>query len=434
MKYFNNINSLSDLKTRYRKLALELHPDRGGDEDKFKDMSAEFSLLYEVWKNRKDESGTIREENRTEESYNDFTNRFYREQKWTGSNRFKYSGDNAKIVADVRQYAKLRFPQFTFSITQDNRGSWTSSINVNLMQSPYKIYPTDYDGKIYAGEDINYHRDKYADMTPEVRDALFDVWGYLQSFNYDYSDAMMDYFDRGFYGHLEIGKHNNPCKIETNRKFRTGGDAPKEFRWKDGPAHAAIRKAMRGNEFGYVTKHVGYDANGKSIYKDDIAGGLYFGNYGYYNGQKHFTEKEYSQPSIAERVKEKLAAVGVEVVREARHNTYGAYVFSKLRFVGYTPEIETALAAEDKAKEDAYKAFLAKQNEPRTEKPQKIENAGNIIIEDYSERAIAVFGETKRYAEMLKNLGGRFNRNLRGRAGWIFSKKHEKAVREVLTA
>ena len=437
MKYFKNLSSLSELKSQYRKLALELHPDRGGDEEAFKEMGNEFSLLYEVWKNRKEESGEIREENKTSESANDFTGRFYEEQGWTGCNRDKYGYDNAKIVADVREYAKLRFPQFTFSITQDNRGCWTSSINVYLMQSPYKIYPNDEDGKIYAGKGL-YRSDKYSEMTPEVRDAVFDVWDYLQTFNYDHSNAMYDIFDKGFYGNLEIGKRDKPYKVEVNRKFRTGGNAPEEFKWKDGPAHAAIKKAMGGNEWGYKELTC-RDENGRTIYAadgyaktaPDVKGGLFLGSYRYYGSSKKFDIKEYSQPSVQKRIMERLKAAGVLAVT----NGY------RIKFAGYTPETEAALAAEDKAKEEAYKAFLAKQGAPKEkaeskeiEKPQAVETLGSITIEDYSEKAIAVFGETKQYAELLKSLGGKFNRNLRGRAGWIFSKKRESAVREALVA
>lgn len=59
-----------------------------------------------------------------------------------------------------------------------------------------------------------------------------------------------------------------------------------------------------------------------------------------------------------------------------------------------------------------------------------------LEIVDYSEKAIAVFGDTKAIKEQLKELGGRFNSalNYQGgkRAGWIFSKKQADKVREFL--
>lgn len=56
-----------------------------------------------------------------------------------------------------------------------------------------------------------------------------------------------------------------------------------------------------------------------------------------------------------------------------------------------------------------------------------------IEIVDYSEKAIAVFGDTKTAKDQLKSLGGRFNPSLKHngvkRAGWIFSKKQMDKVR-----
>lgn len=45
--------------------------------------------------------------------------------------------------------------------------------------------------------------------------------------------------------------------------------------------------------------------------------------------------------------------------------------------------------------------------------------------EYYSDKSIAVFGETKPWATNLIALGGKFNANLKGRTGWIFSRKKE---------
>lgn len=49
--------------------------------------------------------------------------------------------------------------------------------------------------------------------------------------------------------------------------------------------------------------------------------------------------------------------------------------------------------------------------------------AGTVQIVDYSEKAVAVIGETKAIKDQLKALGGAFNFRLSCGAGWIFSKK-----------
>lgn len=63
-------------------------------------------------------------------------------------------------------------------------------------------------------------------------------------------------------------------------------------------------------------------------------------------------------------------------------------------------------------------------------KPLGITNGVQII--DYSEKAIAVIGDTKAIKETLKSLGGRFNNRLSCGAGWIFSKKKEQEVKSKL--
>lgn len=64
--------------------------------------------------------------------------------------------------------------------------------------------------------------------------------------------------------------------------------------------------------------------------------------------------------------------------------------------------------------------------------------SGNLNFEiiDYSEKAIAVFGDTKPIKGKLSNLGGSFNKflNYRGekKPGWVFSKKKEMELRREL--
>ena len=69
--------------------------------------------------------------------------------------------------------------------------------------------------------------------------------------------------------------------------------------------------------------------------------------------------------------------------------------------------------------------------EPKQNKPNTIEAKGVQII-DYSEKAIAIVGETRAIKETLKNLGGRFNSHLSCGAGWIFSKTKEATLRDAL--
>ena len=47
----------------------------------------------------------------------------------------------------------------------------------------------------------------------------------------------------------------------------------------------------------------------------------------------------------------------------------------------------------------------------------------DVTIVDYSDKAIAIQGNTKPIKELLKTLGAHYNQNLRGGCGWVASKK-----------
>lgn len=72
--------------------------------------------------------------------------------------------------------------------------------------------------------------------------------------------------------------------------------------------------------------------------------------------------------------------------------------------------------------------------EPKQNKTTDTETIGakGIQIIDYSEKAIAIVGDTRAIKDTLKTLGGRFNAHLTCGAGWIFSKAKESTLREAL--
>ena len=92
---------------------------------------------------------------------------------------------------------------------------------------------------------------------------------------------------------------------------------------------------------------------------------------------------------------------------------------------------------------DEYKVIEPKAKK-NSVKPEKVEEAKDVEavtaegleIVDYSEKAIAVFGDTKAIKDQLKELGGRFNPALKyngeKRAGWIFGKKQADKVKELI--
>jgi len=58
----------------------------------------------------------------------------------------------------------------------------------------------------------------------------------------------------------------------------------------------------------------------------------------------------------------------------------------------------------------------------------------DLTVEEYSEKALVVRGETQEHKEQLKELGGKWNARLRGGGGWIFSKKKEADVMEYISS
>ena len=93
---------------------------------------------------------------------------------------------------------------------------------------------------------------------------------------------------------------------------------------------------------------------------------------------------------------------------------------------------------------DEYKVIepKVKKSSVKAEKVEKAKEVEAVTVEgleivDYSEKAIAVFGDTKAIKEQLKELGGRFNPSLNyngeKRAGWIFSKKQADKVKELIS-
>lgn len=79
---------------------------------------------------------------------------------------------------------------------------------------------------------------------------------------------------------------------------------------------------------------------------------------------------------------------------------------------------------------------IAKKSSVKPEKVEEAVTAAGLEIETYSEKAIAVFGDTKSVKEQLKELGGHFNMHLRykdgTRAGWIFRRDQADKIKALI--
>lgn len=58
MKWFQNIETLKDLRKEYRRLAVQHHPDNGGSEDVIKEINSEYDILFKRMKSDFEQNDT----------------------------------------------------------------------------------------------------------------------------------------------------------------------------------------------------------------------------------------------------------------------------------------------------------------------------------------------------------------------------------------
>lgn len=409
MKYFKNISTLSELKKAFRVLVIANHPDKGGDTKNMQEINAEFETLYNSLSAGKEETtNTGYETDYQGATAQEYAQHVYEEYGWTGKN---YTGEHdlQKLAKIFRDWLRKVYPSCKFSVVT-SRGYRTVEITLSVADfNPFT-------GENKKHYDISrYDVETDSELTDRAKDMFANIRNYVNTYNYDHSDLMADYYDTNFYISLAIGQYENPFKIEIPKERRANGAAAPSFHWEDGPAHKALKKALGKHYFA------------KEEFKDGAA--LVLGDTTYYNGKEGFSPlyRYCSGTTPARRCIEKLAKIGV--ICELFHGC--------VKFLGYTPEMEKALKEEDEARERAFKEWQDRQNRKQEEaqEPEQKETAqavDGLEIVDYSEKAVAVFGETMEIREQLKALGGRFNPSLRygngKRAGWVFPKSKREEL------
>ena len=427
MKYFNNIKSFSDLKKQYRKLVLDNHPDKGGTIEVMQEINKEFEQIFNVWKDKKETEDNTGYANDYEgATAKEYTNNVYNEYGWTGSRRDRwYSREELKEI--FAKWLRKTYKNCIFSI---NLGGY-KGICVRLLKADFNPFIGDVKMK-YSFSRYSINEDP--ELNERAKDMFNNIHNFCMSYNYDHSDIYTDYFDVGFYFDMEIGSGKTPFKVEISKDRRTSGGVSPEFKYKEGPVHQAIKKVLGKQYFEIITLYRG-------IHKGEhlVLGESYF-----YQDKETFHGLQYSGYKTQKNKIEKLLSVGI--ITEC----LGSYI----KFIGYTPEVEKALAEEDRAKEEAYKKWQEEQTKGTAGKSdkentaygdgekslfsdgQESEKIGAFELVNYSEKAFAVVGDTREIKDLLKENGGRFNPALTVNgvkcAGWIFSKKSLQAVRLAL--
>lgn len=74
MRWFNQPQTLEDLKKQYKQLAVKHHPDKGGNTTDMQEINAEYDRLFELLKNthKNAEGQTYTTQTETTETANDF--------------------------------------------------------------------------------------------------------------------------------------------------------------------------------------------------------------------------------------------------------------------------------------------------------------------------------------------------------------------------
>lgn len=221
MKYFTNCTTLEALKKEYRRLCMVHHPDRGGDTATMAAINEEYDAVFPAIKlayNRTAETPTT-------ETAQSTRSEFYTANGWKGSNYD--AGRSLKEIAQlVRKFVKEQFPTYKFSV-RTSYASMCQELHVEMKEAPCKIYKgfdeltkeekntvvrkatrnsvfglsswTDAELKAEFERIWNTQGNFYRVFSEQIQAAVEAVDGYVQSFNREDCDGMIDYFDVNFY-------------------------------------------------------------------------------------------------------------------------------------------------------------------------------------------------------------------------------------------
>lgn len=207
MKHFKDISSLENLKKQFRSLAMENHPDKGGDSEIMKQINNEYDNLFPIWKN-------ISAASNSETSYST-RSEFYTQNGWKGENYSSNLGTK-EIAAIIRNYVKEIYSDCKFSVRYESY-SGGSSFSVRLMEAPFNIFE---DGRELESLSINqYHLGASTQgMTENASKMIIDIVDLINSYRMDDSDGMIDYFHTNFYYSVAIGSYDKPFKVVAREK------------------------------------------------------------------------------------------------------------------------------------------------------------------------------------------------------------------------
>lgn len=224
----------------------------------------------------------------------------------------------------------------------------------------------------------------------------------------------------------ELKKEMPSFKFSVRSESFAGGDAVR-VSWENGPTVSQVDEIT--NKYAYGRFDSMEDLS-YSEHNDDLPQAKYVTTY------REFNEE------LSEAVKNELLRLRPDLDHRGHDNIHDN-LYRILReceiplnanFIGLIPRTES-----DPYSNEFFKLSF-EVPEVTTPEPKETPNfeavevkAGEVQIIDYSEKAIAVIGDTKPIKDQLKAIGGKFNFRLTCGSGWIFSKKQLPEVEKLLS-
>ena len=350
----------------------------------------------------------------------------YTPNAWVGSNCPKDRFLPVKEVAGyIREYIKSdpELRACKWSVTTESTPG-CQSLTVALMAGPFDVFSEEWKEKHPYDVKNGYtqHGDYEKAVTPEAFRVISKVKAFAMSYNHDDSNGMIDYYDRGFYDHYEVGKWNKPYTKTKSaaRKYinvykaenlpcfynyckASGLISPKDIEYHNFEWFNALDYLDCGPGTFKINGKEGYFSDCLDIDGQPVV-------FYHYTWDDDSTARDMLR-DFFERPQRFDNSAALQN-RDAWEKMMSGVMFRRNDHC-------------------AYYRYGSRQAENRPEPAAPA--AGSLRIVDYSEKAVAVVGDTKPVKDILRKLGGRFNSRLTCGAGWVFSKKKADEVRAALT-
>ena len=211
------------------------------------------------------------------------------------------------------------------------------------------------------------------------------------------------------------------CKFSVTSDSFSGGNATR-IHWTDGPTSTEVEKITGKYQYGHFDGMT--DCYESSNSRDDIP------------QTKYVTESRSYSEGLEQEIQSQLSKLmemePMELEKTARrliNNTSIPHQYNNIH-----------VRRNDQTAGTGWESFFyvefegaPQQEKEATQRPAAPQIAADqITVIKYSEKAIAVIGNTKPIKDALKELGGSFNPRLSCGAGWIFSAKKQEQVIEML--